>query len=131
MNNIVGISTGRIAGIQFVQNEFIIKFETDNGVFDFLHCKEDDRQLQSLSKLFNLEASNFLTQLVGKRVTLIFGPILFINSKAAMLYGFGKENGDMFIIPEYLFGIACQEMKKEFYNRNEVLDLLEVVEEYL
>ena len=126
--NRIGITAGRIAGIEYVKNDFFIRFESDEGVNDLTSF---DNQQHSISRLFSLESSDFLTQLVGKRVKLIFGPILSTESKIAMLYGFAKEDGDEFVIPEYLFGIAKVDMKKEFYSSHEVLDFMEYVEEKL
>ena len=129
MNRIIGITTGKIAGIEYVKNNFFIRFESDEGVNDLTSF---DHQQHSISRLFSLESSDFLTtQLVGKRVKLIFGPILSTESKIAMLYGFANEEGDEFVIPEYLFGVAKLDMKKNFYSSSEVLDFMEYVEEIL
>ena len=128
MNRIIGITTGRIAGIEYVKNDFFIRFESDEGVNELTSF---DHQQHSISRLFSLESSDFLTQLVGKRVKLIFGPLLSTESNAAMLYGFSKEDGDEFVIPQYLFGIAKLDMKKNFYSSSEVLDFMEYVEEIL
>lgn len=127
----IGITKGKIADIQYVNNSFEIKFESDDGVFDNIHLSDVDRQLATISSFFELETSAFPSQLVGKRVNLIFGPILFSDSNAAMLYGFGKEEEDIFIIPHYLFAIAKKEMKKDFFNSSEVIEFLECVESIL
>jgi len=128
----IGITPGRIAEIKYTDSTFTIKFESDNGVFDCLPFNENERQLSTISKLFGFEPSTSLTGLVGEKVNLIFGPIISPHSNHAMLYGIGnEENGNMFIIPEYLFEIVSKEMDKEFYSESEALDFMEEVESSL
>lgn len=125
----ISCATGTITQANHSDGRFTIRFQDDDGINDELSFKKNEQQLKDIAEL--LETTESPTQWVGKRVKLIFGPKLFSHSNQAMLYGIGNENGNSFVIPEYIFEIALQKMCKKFYNIAEVYDIVEQVERLL
>ena len=125
----IGCYIGIISEVTPSEGRFLIRVQNDEGVFDTLLYQEEDKQLRDIAEL--LEISMPPTQWVGKQAKLIFGPEIYSPSKYAMLYGIGNENGNLFVIPEYIFEIVPQEMCKKFYDISEVYDMVEKVEDVL
>lgn len=126
----IGCCLGKIAQVTYSQTSYIIKFESDDEIFDILTFEKGNRQLNSLSELLfkTPTHSSSPSDWVGTRVNLFFGPKLYSHSNEALLYGIGKEDGDHFVVPEYLFKIASQRMKKKFYSLAEVYKVVDLVE---
>ena len=126
----IGCCLGKVTQVTPSQSSYIIKFESDDEIFDILTFEKEDRQLNSLSELLFQTSTHasFPSNWVGTKVKLFFGPKLYSHSNEALIYGISKTDGDKFIIPEYLFKIASKRMEKNFYTLAELCEVVELVE---
>ena len=108
----IGCCLGKIAQVTYSQTSYIIKFESDDEIFDILTFEKGDRQLNSLSELLfkTPTHSSSPSDWVGTRVNLFFGPKLYSHSNEALLYGIGKE--DFYMKAKKLEPITIEDIVK-------------------